>query len=213
MRKVPEMKTIFTGILIAVLAVFLSTALGLAVIHISGFPFSADVDKLNLCGSAGLSKNGVIQNYDAALRFLSPFSNAGFSLPSMKYSQSGSLHFAQCKKVFGAIYLLGGAAALALAALALKNYASKLTLRLSAVLTLLIPTFLSAFLAINFDRAFILFHKLIFPGTSWLFDPNTDEIIKILPMRFFLHCACFIALFWILGAALLTALSSVHKTT
>ena len=47
--------------------------------------------------------------------------------------------------------------------------------------------------ALDFDRAFTLFHALFFPGKdNWLFDPNTDQIIIILPQAFFLHCAVLI---------------------
>lgn len=47
--------------------------------------------------------------------------------------------------------------------------------------------------ALDFERAFVIFHQLFFPGkTNWLFDPNTDPIIFILPQEFFRNCALLI---------------------
>jgi integral membrane protein (TIGR01906 family) len=39
---------------------------------------------------------------------------------------------------------------------------------------------------LNFDSAFILFHKLLFPhNTFWLLDPATSNLIKFLPQELF----------------------------
>jgi integral membrane protein (TIGR01906 family) len=47
--------------------------------------------------------------------------------------------------------------------------------------------------ATDFDRAFVTFHHLFFPGkTNWIFDPGVDEIINILPEVFFRNCAILI---------------------
>ncbi|MBU3851905.1 MAG: TIGR01906 family membrane protein [Candidatus Paralactobacillus gallistercoris] len=40
----------------------------------------------------------------------------------------------------------------------------------------------------NFDRFFVIFHKLLFHNQDWLFDPNTDPIINVLPTQFFEQC-------------------------
>ena len=45
----------------------------------------------------------------------------------------------------------------------------------------------------NFERAFVVFHQLFFPGKdNWVFDYRTDQIILILPMEFFRNCAILI---------------------
>jgi integral membrane protein (TIGR01906 family) len=47
--------------------------------------------------------------------------------------------------------------------------------------------------AMDFDRAFVTFHHLFFPGKSnWIFDPRVDEIINVLPEVFFMNCAILI---------------------
>ena len=47
--------------------------------------------------------------------------------------------------------------------------------------------------ALDFDRAFVLFHALFFPGKdNWIFDWQTDPIILFLPQDFFRNCAILI---------------------
>ena len=50
-----------------------------------------------------------------------------------------------------------------------------------------------ALAALDFDRAFTVFHSIFFPGKdNWLFDPATDPVILILPEAFFRSCAILI---------------------
>lgn len=52
---------------------------------------------------------------------------------------------------------------------------------------------IAALAALDFDRAFVVFHALFFPGKdNWLFDPYQDQIINILPQVFFRNCAILI---------------------
>ena len=47
--------------------------------------------------------------------------------------------------------------------------------------------------ALDFDRAFAVFHTIFFPGKdNWLFDPMTDPVILILPEEYFRSCALLI---------------------
>ena len=47
--------------------------------------------------------------------------------------------------------------------------------------------------ALNFDRAFVIFHSIFFPGKdNWIFDWQTDPIILFLPQDFFRNCALLI---------------------
>ena len=61
-----------------------------------------------------------------------------------------------------------------------------------------------ALAALDFDRAFVLFHALFFPGKdNWLFDPAADQIINILPQEFFRNCALLVLALLVLGCAAL----------
>lgn len=64
-----------------------------------------------------------------------------------------------------------------------------------------------ALAALDFDRAFVLFHALFFPGKdNWLFDPARDQIINILPQAYFRDCALLILALLVLGCAALIGL-------
>jgi integral membrane protein (TIGR01906 family) len=47
--------------------------------------------------------------------------------------------------------------------------------------------------AINFDKAFEIFHAVLFPGKdNWMFDWSTDQLLWILPQEFFRNCGILI---------------------
>lgn len=47
--------------------------------------------------------------------------------------------------------------------------------------------------ALDFNRAFVIFHSIFFPGKdNWIFDWQTDPIILFLPQDFFRNCAILI---------------------
>lgn len=65
--------------------------------------------------------------------------------------------------------------------------------------------------ALDFNRAFILFHTLFFPGKdNWLFDPHTDQIILILPEVFFRNCAILILALLLVCCAVLVLADLRH---
>lgn len=59
--------------------------------------------------------------------------------------------------------------------------------------------------SLNFNRAFIIFHKVLFSNDLWLMDPNKDLMIQMLPENFFADMARNIA-FGTIGLILLFAL-------
>ena len=63
----------------------------------------------------------------------------------------------------------------------------------SGIIMLVVGAALAALGASDFDAFFVKFHHTFFPGKeNWLFDPATDEIIKILPEEYFRNCAILI---------------------
>ena len=70
---------------------------------------------------------------------------------------------------------------------------------------------IAALAALDFDRAFVVFHALFFPGKSnWLFDPREDQIINILPQVFFRNCAILILAILAAGCAGLMAFDLIR---
>lgn len=195
---------ILLGILFGILCLIATTAIGLALIHASHTLYSVCLDVFDIPGYSGFSREECLVNYDAVMKFLSPFNHSEFDLPIMTYSQSGAQHFADCRPIFNGIYLLGSIC-LALAFIigpAGKKKFGKSLFRISGITTIAVPAVFLCAVTIDFDAAFVLFHKVFFSNDMWLFDPSTDPIIDILPEEFFLVCAVFIAAIWIISAVL-----------
>lgn len=66
--------------------------------------------------------------------------------------------------------------------------------------------------ALDFDRAFTVFHTIFFPGKdNWIFDYETDEIIRILPEGFFASCGVLILTVMLVLCAILITISVIKK--
>lgn len=195
-------KKIFIAVMLSLAMLILSIAVGLGMIHLTNFIYYIDIEVLEIPANSGYTRDTVLENYHAVMNYLSPFCTEEFHLPSMAYSQQGAIHFEECKVIFNSLYLWGSVAFVFVSLLFL-FYKDKLTYRIAGVLTLALPLTVVGAIAINFDRAFVLFHKLLFNNMNWIFDPRYDPIITILPEEFFMHCGIFIALCVILGAVIL----------
>ena len=145
------MKRAIAGILLAITVLIFTTALGLAVIHITDFPYVLDIDLLNISETTKLSRGEMLLNYNAMLNYLSPFSNKTFSLPTLGYTEVASSHFADCKVIFNTVYLFGAIAGLVLAFLAFNKSVSKRILKISGTITLAIPAVIGVAMFTSFD--------------------------------------------------------------
>ena len=57
---------------------------------------------------------------------------------------------------------------------------------------------LAGYTALDFNRAFVLFHKLLFTNDLWLLDPDVSRLINIVPEQFFMNTALLIVILFIL---------------
>ncbi len=48
--------------------------------------------------------------------------------------------------------------------------------------------------ALNFDKAFIIFHEIFFNNDLWTLDPKTSLLINIVPIEFFMDISKYIAI-------------------
>jgi len=204
-------KRTLLGLLAAVLALLISTAVGLSFIHITDFPYTVDIGALELERRSGMDRDEIMANYSAVMDYLSPFSKSEFDLPTLGYTEMGAGHFHDCKVFFGWVYLLGGIALLAYALLVKFKVFDKRVMLYGGIITIAIPLVFCVGALVNFDSMFVIFHKIFFDGNTWIFNPSQDEIINILPQDFFMHCAIFIAAFWILAAGLQIFFSCTPK--
>lgn len=182
------------------LILFILTAAIALPIYIRPF-YYLHIEAMGLPEYAGVSAAQIREGYDAILDYLT-LPDRPFSAGVFPFSAEGEAHFADCKVLFdlNRNVLLGsgaGLAVLALLRLMKKTGPYRLGKRSAAfwasILALVLPLVVGALAALDFGRAFVIFHSLFFPGkTNWLFDWRTDPIILVLPQDFFMHCAMLI---------------------
>lgn len=209
---------------IALTVLIISFSIGLP-IYCRPF-YYAHIDALDLPQQSGYSKEQIVEAYNEVLDYLT-LPNKEFSAGVMKYSQSGAEHFADCKVLFNlniGCFIVSAFVVACLLYLRKKGIIEQLKLgkyraiKVVAVMVLGLPSIIGFFAYINFDKAFIVFHKIFFPGKlDWYFDPLTDEIISILPIEFFINCAILIGASLIIWSMILlfisTKLNSRQKKT
>jgi integral membrane protein (TIGR01906 family) len=194
--------SVFLGILFGLLCLLFSTAAALGVLHSCDLLYRASVDLLDIPEISGYSREVIMRNYHDTMRYLSPFSSSEFALSDLRFSEGGAQHFADTKAIFNGVYIAGLISLAGIAAILFtKKGSAWRMLRTSAAATLAFPALTATAVAIDFRSVFLLFHKVFFSNDLWIFDPRRDEIIKILPQSFFMYCALFIVLFWVLAAA------------
>ena len=206
------MKTskLLTLLLAAAAAVVLLTAAIAAPILCRPF-YYAHIGPMELCQRTGLTEGEIKTAFDEMMDYC--LGGEEFSTGVLRWSESGRSHFDDVRKLFLLdLWALGiGAVVLAVLLIAIRLSGWRPGRILGRG-----PSFwagaglgglflvIGGLAALDFDRAFVVFHTLFFPGKdNWVFDPDTDQIINILPQNFFMHCAILILAILILGCVIL----------
>ncbi len=176
------------------------------------------IGPLRLVERTGYTEGEIKTAFDEMLDYC--LGGEEFSTGAMRWSESGKNHFTDVRRLF---LLDLRAFAAALAALACLGLLARRGGMGPAPLLGRGPGFwagaglggvfllVGALAALDFDRAFVVFHALFFPGKdNWLFDPAADQIINILPQAYFRNCALLIFALLVLGCALLIGLDFCH---
>ena len=210
------------------ISVFLFTATFLFIVSISiSLPiflrpfYYAHIDAYSLPESSGFTKDEIIEAYDETLDYLTRPDITTFSAGCMKFSSDGAEHFRDCKKLFtlnSAALLLS---AFTIILILFLRKSKKITLShfighspvfWSGITVIFSPLILGLLISLNPDRAFVIFHKIFFPGKdNWIFNPRTDEIISVLPQQFFFNCAILIGAGMIILSAICILLDLFSK--
>lgn len=191
---------ILTGIFIlAVFLFILTVSISLPIYH--RYFYFLQIDSLQIIEDSGYSKQVIKDAFNDVMNYLTiPW--AEFATGELIYSAEGKAHFADCKKLFNLnaiVLLLSSVTIVVLLVLHRKKRIKLLNIfgfnpaLYSAILAITLPLLLGGIIAIDFGRAFEVFHKLFFYGKdNWVFDTDLDQIINILPQEFFMNCAIFI---------------------
>ncbi|HEX3023351.1 MAG TPA: TIGR01906 family membrane protein [Lachnospiraceae bacterium] len=194
-----------SDISIGILFTLLFISIGLILVLNFRNLYYNDIDTLDIVETSGIDRETIIENYDALIDYCSPFYQGDLHFPSLAASESGLSHFAETKVIFVSFYYIGAISLVAAIAIILikrkrKDYSYLLT---SSITVIVLPVIVGLSIALNFDKAFIVFHKIFFRNDDWLFNPDTDPIITLLPQEFFMHCAIGIILVVFVGSAVL----------
>lgn len=184
-------------ILFAVALVFLvlTVSIGLP-IYFRPF-YYAHIDALALEESSGFTQQQIRTAYDEVLDYLT-LPGRPFGTGTIAHSAEGAAHFADCKVLFdlNAGVLLGSAVVVTAIFLARKKCglpSLRPAVFWAGVSALALPVVVGSLAAMDFDRAFVIFHQIFFPGKdNWIFDYYADPIIRVLPQTFFMNCAILI---------------------
>lgn len=155
------------------------------------------IDKLEIVEESGYDRATIVEAYDEVLDFLTLHKK--FGTGKLGYTEEGKAHFVDCQRLFDlnlSLMVVSAAGIVVIIALVLakkiqlKKYGKFNIWFYSGIVAVALPLVVLGIAAINFEAAFVAFHRILFPGkTNWVFDPSADEIIKILPEGFFASCA------------------------
>lgn len=160
-----------------------------------------DIKHLDIPGTASMSIPLLKENFNRLIDYNSMFNHDPLEFMLLKMSDGGRIHFEEVKEIFVGvqwILIITFIITAVLAWILISKYRSFTFLGITSVITIVIPAVLGAFMAINWDKAFVLFHELMFDNDFWLFSPSEDPIIKALPDEFFFHCAALILILVVL---------------
>ena len=159
------------------------------------------VDVLGIPEHSGADREDIIVAFDELMDYLT-IPGKEFKTGIFRYSESGKSHFVDCKALFDLnisaliISLIGVVTLIILnkkKVFELWRPFGMSVLFCSGAYTLGGFALIGGLAALNFDKAFEIFHKIFFPGKdNWLFSWYEDEIIRILPQDFFMNSAILI---------------------
>lgn len=154
--------------------------------------YPIDIHFLNILEQSAqkISFGALMHNYTQLMAYLNfPWIDQ-LKMTNFSSSANGLQHFADVKQLFIldiVILLISGILAIHFL-IKLKQEGKLWQLIRPFQVAVVIPLLIGFLMAMNFDQFFIGFHELFFSNSDWLFDPNVDPIITVLPEDFFMHC-------------------------
>lgn len=183
--------------------------------------YYVQINALELPERTGWSEEVIREAYDEVLDFC--VLGKPFGTGQLAWSESGRSHFADVRVLFLVDFAVLAVTAVVCAVLLILRLRGKLRFHrflgrgpgfwagiLAAGLVLVV----GALAALDFDRAFTVFHAIFFPGKdNWLFDPATDQIILVMPEIFFRNCAILIGVVLLVCCAVLILSDLLRRRT
>ena len=183
----PAVKVLFNVLMMAITFAFL-LCLATWIILLLKPLYYLMVHTMNITESSGQTYEVCCRNYDAMVDYNLLWGPKILSFPDFVMSAGGAIHFREVKTIFVAMQIT------AIAALPFvvggyvlsKKVREFFWLKGTIFLTAAVILFIGGAFAVNWEGAFVAFHRLMFDNDYWLFDSATDPVITILPDGVFL---------------------------
>lgn len=164
----------------------------LLTIYIAWLIYPLEIQWLGLEDLIYLPSRTILSNFHILMDYLTNPFNWTLSMPDFPSSRDGLYHFETVKKLFHlaqVIFVLSSLGVCYFWREVIQKGHAKLFSK-GLVWLGFLPIVLGLLATVTgFSRFFTLFHQVLFPGDStWLFNPETDPVIWILPETYFLHC-------------------------
>lgn len=159
------------------------------------------IEPLHIVEDSGYDRATIVDAYRHTVNYCIGLEDE-FHPGVLGFSESGASHFADCKKLFLLDLWIALITSVVLVIYWIfrkkisphvKPLAGRNPFFWAGITVLVLFGVVGGLGSIDFDRTFVVFHQLFFPGkTNWLFDPAVDQVINILPEQFFMNCAILI---------------------
>lgn len=161
-----------------------------------------DIGYLNISNMIGLSEEEIKENYDYIIDYNFSKEASEFNMPTIKSSKEGQIHFEEVREIFRGVnnfFILCMVISIVGLVINIKDKSFDF-LKTTSKSIIAIPLVLSIPLLIDFNKCFIVFHEILFDNDYWIFDPNKDPVIKMLPEEFFFHAGLMILVLILLAS-------------
>ena len=156
-----------------------------------------DIEYLEIPWRSGVSAEACKLNYDTLIDYNLLGGEDELVFPTLKMSETGKIHFEEVKEIFINMQIISiiGVCALIGFVVYVKKRASRdvlLWMKYTFPVTMCLALAVGIAMAIDWEWAFTTMHQIFFNNDYWIFNPDTDPVIKILPEEFFFHCGLMI---------------------
>lgn len=159
--------------------------------------YSFDINYLGITEYTDYSKQTIMSNYEELMRYLNFFWVKTLSMNDFPTSTEGAFHFLEVKRLFQLNYAVFFVTLIPSVMYLYRLIKTKMVWTLLTMIRGILFGLgaLAFFMIVAFDQFFVLFHEVFFNNDAWIFYPETDPIILVLPQEYFFHC---FALFFVL---------------
>ena len=190
---------VVSGLMVLVWVLFIVSSAFIIPITVRGYYF-LHCSILDIPGTSGISMEEITLAFNDVMDFI--WFDTPFKTGNLAWSEDGASHFVDCVPLFRldlivfivtSVLLVAYAVLLKTKVLRHHRFFGFSSFGYAGALVLTFALVVGIYGLCDFDGLFVAFHSLFFPGKgNWIFDPNTDEIINILPESFFACCGAFI---------------------